>query len=534
MQQLSSVDASFIQAESPGLPMHVTTVGIYDPSTAPHGTLRFRDIMECYERAIYEVPLLRRRLVQVPGNLDFPYWIEDPDFDIEFHVRHMALPQPGDWRQFFIQVARMNSRVLDLQRPLWEVYVLEGLNALEGIPKGSFAVMQKLHHAAMDGDAVRKLLTALHTDKPTAPSHRTRHNEPLVRENRPNKMPLLLKSYQRALGRPGKFTRTVARSLRGLRRLSKAGEVGKRPEPPKSIFNGEVSPHRVVSAASFDFEEFRHLRHAVPGATVSDLAVSVMGGALRRYMAHRGVELAEPLVARVPVSVRPDALPDEVGNRVSTITASSGSHIADPLERLQEVYASSSAAKRRLEIMGDSLYADMADALGPQVSRAVFSVAENAARFQALSSLLPAGHNFSFSNLPGPADPVYLCGAEYKWGMGLDPLMPNIGLVVTLASSRGRFVMGVNACREMVPDPEVLWQFIHNAYDEARPVLQAAAAANTAGKRPSKKASGEAPGKAMGKAGKKPAKKVKKKAAKKRPAAKRKPGAKSKPKSRSA
>lgn len=483
MEQLSSIDASFIQAESPGLPMHITTVGIYDPSTAPGGTVRFRDIMECYERAIYEVPLLRRRLVQVPGNLDFPYWIEDPDFDIEFHVRHMALPQPGDWRQFFIQVARMNSRVLDLQRPLWEVYVLEGLNALEGIPSGSFAVMQKLHHAALDGNAVRKLLTALHTDTPPTNKQPSRHNEPLVRERRPTAMPLLLKSYQRALGRPGKFTRTVAKSLRGVRRLNKAreeGDVGKRLEPPRSIFNGEVSPHRVVSAASVDFEQFRRLRHAVPGATVSDLAVSVMGGALRRYMAHRGVELDHPLVARVPVSVRPDTVADEVDNRVSTISVSSGSHIADPLDRLEAVHASSVAAKRRQEIMGGSLQAELADALGPQVSRAVFTIAENASKFQALSSLLPAGHNFSFSNLPGPAEPVYLCGAEYKYGMGLDPLMPNIGVVVTLASSVGRFVFGVNACREKVPDPEVLWQCIHDSYDEMQEKLHDVAMANLA------------------------------------------------------
>ena len=140
MEQLSSIDATFIQAENPALPMHISSVSIYDPSTAPGGKVRFKDIIQLYEDAIYEVPLLRRRLVEVPGNMDFPFWREDPDFDVEFHVRHIALPKPGDWRQFYIQLARLHSRQLDMQRPLWEVYVIEGLNDLDGCPSGACAI----------------------------------------------------------------------------------------------------------------------------------------------------------------------------------------------------------------------------------------------------------------------------------------------------------------------------------------------------------------------------------------------------------
>ena len=218
MEQLSSIDASFIQAESPNLPMHISTIAVYDPSTAPRGKVRFKDILDLFYDAIFEVPLLRRRLVEVPGNMDFPYWIEDPDFDIEFHVRHIALPQPGDWRQLYIQLARLHSRPLDMQRPLWEVYVIEGLNKLEGIPAGSFAIVQKLHHAAMDGASVRKMFTSLHELKPTAPARRE-GNRAAIKERHPGSVPLMLKSYQRYIGRPAKLSKALVKTIQASRKI---------------------------------------------------------------------------------------------------------------------------------------------------------------------------------------------------------------------------------------------------------------------------------------------------------------------------
>ena len=151
MQQLSGMDASFLYAETPRAHMAGGGIAIYDPSTAPDGRVTFKGILDHIDKRLHEARVFRQRLVRVPFDLDHPYWIEDPDFDLEFHVRHIALPAPGDWRQLCIQVARLVSRPLDLDRPLWEFYVVEGLDNVEGVPRGSFAVVTKVHHAAIDG-----------------------------------------------------------------------------------------------------------------------------------------------------------------------------------------------------------------------------------------------------------------------------------------------------------------------------------------------------------------------------------------------
>ncbi len=492
MEQLSSIDASFLQAETPNLPMHVSSVSIYDPSTAPQGLVRFKDILQMYERAVYDVPLFRRRLVQVPGNLDFPYWIEDPDFDIEFHVRHEALPQPADWRQFYIQLARIHSQALDLQRPLWEVYVIEGLNGLEGIPDGSFAVVQKIHHAAIDGAALQRLFLSMHSFEPKAPVLQSDEHKVLIKEVFPSSLPLVLKSYQNTLRRPFKFGKAVGKLVSGMRKVSearKAGEIGEAEEGVVSRFNGDISPYRVVTSASFDFSEFKQLRHAVPGATVNDLAISIIAGALRLYLEEKGDALDKPLLIQMPVNIRSEDQQDKEGNQLTTINASTCSHIADPLQRLQAVHASTVSGKKRMAAMGSTLMEEVADSLGPMVTRGIFSMMESSGRIQALSNLMPAGPNLAFSNMPGPPMPVYLAGAEIKWGIGLGPLMPNMGLFITGSSAIGKFVFGVTACRERVPDPAFFQQCLYRSYEESKQVLSAAVeqAAAAASAQPAKK-----------------------------------------------
>ena len=166
MQQLSGMDASFLYAETPRAHMAGGGVAIYDPSTAPGGRVTFKGILNHIEERLHEARVFRQRLVRVPLDLDHPYWIEDPDFDLEFHVRHIALPAPGDWRQLCIQVARLVSRPLDLDRPLWELYVIEGLDNVAGVPRGSFALVTKVHHAAIDGMSGMEMTSAIHDDEP--------------------------------------------------------------------------------------------------------------------------------------------------------------------------------------------------------------------------------------------------------------------------------------------------------------------------------------------------------------------------------
>jgi WS/DGAT/MGAT family acyltransferase len=161
MQQVSGLDATFLFLETQNAPMHIGSVGIFDPSTAPDGIVRFKRIIQTVEERAHLAPYLRQRLVEVPFNADFPYWVRDESFDPEFHIRHIALPKPGDWRQLCIQVARLQARALDRSRPLWELYIIEGLDNVEGIPPGCFAMVTKLHHAAIDGVSSQAIAAAL-------------------------------------------------------------------------------------------------------------------------------------------------------------------------------------------------------------------------------------------------------------------------------------------------------------------------------------------------------------------------------------
>ena len=175
MQQLSGQDAMFIYLETPRTPNHVGGFMTYDPSTAPGGKVSFDDLLTHVEARVPLLPMLRRRLLRVPLDLDHPYWVDDPGFDLEYHVRQIALPRPGDWKQLRTQAARLLGRPLDPARPLWEIYHVEGLDKIDGLPEGSFAIVLKLHHAAVDGVAGRGAQRpAAHADAGAGQSRRQR------------------------------------------------------------------------------------------------------------------------------------------------------------------------------------------------------------------------------------------------------------------------------------------------------------------------------------------------------------------------
>ena len=217
MQQLSGLDSSFLYLETGSTPMHIGSLSIYDQSTAPGGRVTFKEILSFFSERLHKARAFRQRLVRVPLSLDHPYWIEDPDFDLEFHVRHIALPAPGDWRQLCIQAARLHARPLDRNKPLWEAYVIEGLDNVEGVPKGSFALVTKIHHAAIDGVSGAEISAAIHDLSAEADV------EPPARAWQPERFPtgleLLSKSAVRSVRTPVKFARLLYRSTPSLAKV---------------------------------------------------------------------------------------------------------------------------------------------------------------------------------------------------------------------------------------------------------------------------------------------------------------------------
>ena len=168
MRQLSEHDAAYIYSDSAHANSNLTLLHIYDQSTAPGGVVRFKQILAHVKSRLDKLPNFREKILRVPLDLDYPYWVEDESFNIEYHVRHIALPKPGDWRQFCIQSSRIHARSLDLQRPLWEMYVIEGLDSFLDLPAGSFAVLLKIHHAAIDVAHGNEITSLLHDLSPVA------------------------------------------------------------------------------------------------------------------------------------------------------------------------------------------------------------------------------------------------------------------------------------------------------------------------------------------------------------------------------
>ncbi|WP_116368122.1 wax ester/triacylglycerol synthase family O-acyltransferase [Parahaliea mediterranea] len=469
MEQLNAVDTSFIYSESPSLPMHFSSVAIYDQATAPGQTVRFKDILALYEDAVYSVPLFRRRLVEVPLSLDKPYWIEDPDFDIEFHVRHIALPAPGDWRQFFIQLARLQARELDRSRPLWETIVIEGLDALEGLQSGCFAVMTKMHHAALDGQSANQLFLHVHEFSPTL-RERLVDKPPLIVESRPNTLGLLTRAASNGFIRSGRILKTGRKALGAMHRVNQAvkrGELASPPESPLTRFNRPASPHRVVTSVALPLEDVQRLRKAHPGATINDFMLAVLGGALRQYLLNHQELPEASLVAQTPVDLRAHGSKG-TGNQINAMNVSIGTDIEHPLERLSAVHNSSDSAKRYHRELGVDLMTEVGEALPPLLGRAWFALQNGSDHLPALKRHLPVPPATIISNVASSPVPFYLCGAKSVGGLGLGPLMPGTGLFQTVVSHDNTITISATCCRDIMPDPDHYQQCIRDSFEELK------------------------------------------------------------------
>lgn len=250
MQQLSGQDASFLYFETPKAPMHIGSFFVYKPQSAPGSFVRFKDVLAHVESRLHLSRVFRQRLIHVPFNLDHPYWIDDDNFDLEFHVRHVALPKPGDWRQLCIQATRLHSRPLDLTRPLWEMYVIEGLDNVEGAPPGSFAVLTKTHHAIIDGASGAEILANMHDMEPDPPNKPVA--QPWKGEREPMAMELIVCTHFNNITQPARFFETVARSMPGMMKLGAGFSTQKLKASgvvPRTRFNGKITGHRVNEGA---------------------------------------------------------------------------------------------------------------------------------------------------------------------------------------------------------------------------------------------------------------------------------------------
>jgi diacylglycerol O-acyltransferase len=459
MEQLSWTDDMMLRAERPETPMQIQMLLIYDQSTAPGGKVTFKRILEEIDARLHLAPTFRRRLTDLPGSLHMPYWVDDPNFDLEYHVRHIALPQPGDWRQLCIQIARIHGRQLDLRRPPWEMTVIEGLNSVPGLPPESFAISIKLHHCVVDGMESVELMAAMHdlahdSARPAPP------DEPWNPPALPSTADLVSRTAINGVLHPLRAGKVlIPGALGALRHIGElpakvvgglAAALG--PESgslfaPSTRFNGTPTPQRAFEARFHDLSDFQRIKACVPGATINDVALAYVGGALRRYLDGRGELPEQTLVAACPMSIRSSGESGSGGNRLFGRLQALGSTFADPMERLAAIVDEASAFRESSDTSSSSRLMELVGTV-PTTLLGLTVKAANAVPFSG-----PAVANTTVSNVPGPTDPIFFVGARLVKVTGLGPLIGGMNLFHIVASYNGTVSIGVTADRSALPDP---------------------------------------------------------------------------------
>jgi diacylglycerol O-acyltransferase len=465
MQQLSAQDASFLYQETPGTPMHVGSVAILDPAGSPFGRPGLTSMLEFYERRLHLMPMARRRLVRLPMDADYPYWIEDANFDLEYHVREVALPEPANWRQLFILCARILSYPLDMSRPPWEAYLIHGLKHLDGVPPDAVALLTKIHHCAVDGRSGVDMSIAM-SDLTPEGEQIAPPAEPWRGEPEPGPPELMARSMAGLMQRPMQAAELAAAMLGSrdrVTRLFQARPQAAATQPPPTRFNRAVSSHRSIGFERFALDEVRAMKNALQGATVNDVALTVCGGALRRYLEAKFELPDTPLVAMAPISIRKKG-DTTMGNQVSAMFVPIGTHIADARQRLEAVRNATHSAKLMTEAVG----ADLMTRYGEFVPSALANLGHRVTAEYARTTAAVPGFNCSITNVPGPQVPLYMMGCRLVTTLGYGPIVHNMGLIVPISSYCGEFTISFTSCREMVPDPEFFLACIRDAYADLR------------------------------------------------------------------
>ncbi len=462
MQRLSGLDAGFLYMETPTLLMHTLKLAVLDPAPVvdgqPPGPPPIEVVRARVASRLHLLPPLRRRLVEVPFGLHHPLWIEDPDLRIEHHVHRVALAAPGTTAELNDAIGALAGVPLDRRRPLWQLYVLDGL------ADGRLAVLVKIHHAVADGVAAAHLLanvmaTSADGDEPAegAASGAAPVGRPWVGEPVPTAGHLIAATARDHLAGARRLPGLVGRTTRNLARVARrrrAVDV-RVPRPildaPRTGFNGGLTSERVFATTSLALGAVQQVRRAA-GVSMNDVVLAVVGGALRSHLleGHRLPDRA--LVASVPIAT---GLADDgrlAGNKVANLFTTLATDVADPVARLQRIHAVTAEAKAEQDLLGIETFQEWVEYTPPRL----FSwIVRQYSRFD-VAEHHPPPVNVVVSNVPGPREPLYADGARLDELYSVGPILEGVGLNITVWSYGDRLFVGVLGCRQTLPDAQRL------------------------------------------------------------------------------
>ena len=482
MQRLSGLDAIFLYMETPTNHMHVGSTVILDPSTMPGG-YSFEAVRSLVQRRLPLLPPFRRRLVEVPFGFHHPVWVEDPDFDLDYHLRRAALPSPGGKQELEEFAGAVFGRPLDRSRPLWEMY------AVEGLEHGYVAIVTKTHHAAIDGVSGAELTVNL-LDTTPEPDDYSPADE-WVTERIPTDIEMALYALRSLARQPQAAVKAVQRTATmavTLRRRNRQPDVQPPPalfSAPKTSLNTRITPHRRYAMTEVPLADIKRVKNAV-GATVNDVVLAICAGAMRSWLQSRNELPGQDLVGFVPISVRTEQERGAMGNRVSSMLVRLVTTIPDPLERLLAIREATQHAKEQERAVSAQRLTDWTEFAAPAVAA---SAARLVSRLRVFDRVHNAMFNVVISNVPGPSIPLYSAGARVLgvWPMG--PITDGAGLNITVMSYLGSVNFGLVACRELAPDLDRLAHCIDEATEELIKTTASGPATGT----PRKRSAGRAP-----------------------------------------
>jgi diacylglycerol O-acyltransferase len=479
---ISGMDAAFLYAETPNSPMNIGSVVIID------GAIDFQTFKDTVHSRIHQFERLRQRLVYVPFSVDYPYWVDDPDFDIDLHIKHIALPKPGAWKQLRDVASNIFSEHLDQNRPLWSMVFVEGLDTIPQVPPGSIAIISKIHHVAVDGTGGAGLLSLFLDFTPETkeiPEPKPYHPKPL-----PNDLELIINSTLSFAKDPLKLPKLVSGTLKSAVKASFLTKMQSRELPtapftaPPTPLNGIISARRKWNSAILSLERVQNLKN-IMGTTLNDLLLAICSGALRRYLSEKGKLPDKSLVALVPISIRGKESQD-MKNQISAMLVQIATNIADPVERLEVIHENNNRGKTYQNAVGAKTLADMAEAIP-------FGIANQAAKLYShfkMAEFHKPVFNVTITNVPGPRMPLYINGHKMISVMGSAPIIDGMGLIITILSYDGHITISPVSDANSMPDIDVFTRYIRESANE----LEAAVLAHQAKKKkpaPKKKAKPE-------------------------------------------
>ena len=466
IEPISGTDAAFLYAEAPHSPMHLGGLSIVE------GSLSFQDFKAVIASRIHQVPKFRKRLISVPMNLDYPYWADDPNFDLDMHLHHIALPAPGDWETLRNLSSSIFSIPLDKSRPLWSINFIEGLDKVSQVPPGSVAVIAKIHHVMIDGMSGLGIMGIMYDMMPGIKVDKEKELKPYNPEPIPNELSLLLKTSTNFVKDPLKLPKVASQTVMDLlkKRMTPKVQATELPKSsmsaPRTIFNEPISPKRKWGTAILSLKRIKKLKDLTQ-MTINDLMLGICAGALRKYLLEKDKLPNQSLVANVPVSIRTKKESGEMNNKIANILIKLATNIEDPIERLEAIHEHTVQGKLKKKGVGAKKLTKIADA----VPFGLVNVAAGIYSRYNLSKLHNPIFNVTISNVPGPQFPLYLNGHKVQSVMAMAPIIDGLGLIINILSYNGVVTISATSDAKTMPDMDLFARHLRDAANELEELI---------------------------------------------------------------